>query len=91
VADFCIPEGNLPSRAKIVDLTMLVLYGGKVRSLAEYRELLVGRVTRVAPVPGELSVIEALPAGFSSAATRHNEAFPFHNGIQSAPSPRITG
>jgi hypothetical protein len=64
LVDFCIPEGNLPSRAKIVDLTMLVLYGGKVRSLKEYEELLGSAgfdLSRVVQVPGELSIMEALP------------------------------
>jgi hypothetical protein len=41
-----------------------VLTGGKERSVDEYRELLARagfRLNRVFPVPGDFSVIEALP------------------------------
>ena len=65
LVDFTVAAGNLPSRAKAVDVLMLALYGGKVRSIEEHRELLAGagfRLHRVLPLPGDLSLIEAFPA-----------------------------
>jgi hypothetical protein len=62
--DFSVVEDNLSSRAKLTDLTMLVLTGGRVRTIREYGDLLAQggfRLNQVIPVPGELSILEALP------------------------------
>ena len=64
VVDFTVAEDNLPSRGKLADLAMLVLTGGRVRTIQEYRDLLARggfRLNKVIPVPGELSILEALP------------------------------
>jgi hypothetical protein len=64
VVDFSVAEDSLSSRGKLRDLTMLVLTGGKVRTIREYRDLLAQggfRLNKVVPVPGEISILEALP------------------------------
>jgi hypothetical protein len=52
--------------ARTMDLQMLVLTGGRERTLAEYRTLLADsgfELSRVLPLPGTLwSVIEGVPA-----------------------------
>ena len=59
-----LPEANLPSRGKFADVTMMVLTGGKERTIEEYRTLL-GRVgyslNKVTSTEAELNIIEALP------------------------------
>lgn len=48
-----------------MDLTMLVITGGRERTEAEYRALLAAagfRLTRIIPTPSEMSVIEAVRA-----------------------------
>jgi hypothetical protein len=60
-----VRPGNDPSFTKLLDLTMLVMPGGKERTEAEYRELLAGagfRLARIVPTESEISVIEAVPA-----------------------------
>jgi O-methyltransferase domain len=60
-----VAEGNSPSAGKLADIAMMVLTGGKERSVPEYRELLgrAGfRLNKVVPVPGDIHIIEALPA-----------------------------
>ncbi len=47
-----MPEGDLASLSKILDLAMLVLTGGKTRTAGEHRELLAGagfRLNQVIP------------------------------------------
>lgn len=64
VIDFSAGEDELSARGKIVDLTMLVLTGGRVRTVREYRDLLSRggfRLNQVIPVPGGLTILEALP------------------------------
>ena len=59
-----IQPGNEPSFTKLLDLTMLVIPGGKERTEAEYRDLLAGagfQLDRIVPTPSEVSVIEAVP------------------------------
>jgi hypothetical protein len=49
---------------------MLVLTGGRVRTVPEYRELLAGvgfTLDRVIPVPGDLIIFEALPSASTMA------------------------
>jgi hypothetical protein len=57
-----IQPGNEPSFAKLLDLTMLVIPGGKERTEAEYRSLLASggfELKRIVPTAAEVSVIEA--------------------------------
>ena len=60
-----VQPGNDPSFTKLLDLTMLVIPGGKERSEEEYRRLLAGagfRLAKIVPTKSEISVIEAVPA-----------------------------
>ena len=64
VVDFSAGEDNLSSRGALVDLTMLVLTGGRVRTVREYRDLLARggfRLNQVIPVPGGVNLLEAFP------------------------------
>ncbi len=57
-------EGNLSPRVTFGDLAMLVVTGGKVRSVHEHRELMEGagyRLNQVIPAAPDLSIIEAFP------------------------------
>jgi hypothetical protein len=59
-----LSEANLPSPGKFADVTMMVLTGGKERTIEEYRALLgsVGfHLNEVISNGAELNVIEALP------------------------------
>lgn len=61
VIEGIIPSGNDPSFGKLLDLTMLVIPGGKERTKEEYRELFSGAgfdLTRIVPTNAEVSVIE---------------------------------
>lgn len=56
-----IPPGNDPSFGKLLDLTMLVIPGGKERTEEEYRDLYEAcgfQLTRIVPTKAEVSVIE---------------------------------
>jgi hypothetical protein len=58
-----IPPGNDPSFTKLLDLTMLVIPGGKERTEAEYRTLFQAagfRLTNMVPTKAEVSVIEGI-------------------------------
>jgi hypothetical protein len=60
-----VPPGNGRSFTKMLDLTMLVIPGGKERTEGEYRELYAAagfRLSRIVPTRGEVSVIEGVPA-----------------------------
>jgi hypothetical protein len=60
-----IPPGNAPSFGKLLDLTMLVIPGGKERTEEEYRELFAAagfRLTRIVPTAAEVCVIEGVRA-----------------------------
>jgi O-methyltransferase/methyltransferase family protein len=57
-----IEAGNAPSRAKFLDLQMLVMTGGRERTVEEYHRLFKAaglRLTRVVPMGAEDSLIEA--------------------------------
>jgi hypothetical protein len=59
-----IPPGNEPFATKFLDLTMLLIPGGKERTWEEYEELLHSarfEIHRVVPTSTEMSVIEAHP------------------------------
>ena len=63
VIESVVPEGNEPSFAKLMDLNMLVMTGGRERTEAEFRALYDRAgfdLTRVVPTAGPLSVIEGV-------------------------------
>lgn len=65
VLEVLLAPGNEPDYGKALDVNMLVLTGGRERGEAEYRDLLQANgftLARVVRTPGELSVIEGLPA-----------------------------
>jgi ubiquinone/menaquinone biosynthesis C-methylase UbiE len=65
LVEWTLPEGNLPSSAKISDVSMLLMTGGKERTTEEYRRLLEGagfHLNQVTLTSTDLSIIEALPA-----------------------------
>lgn len=62
VIERVVPEGNVPSEAKLFDISMLVVAGGRERTEAEYRRLFDGAglaLARVATTRSALSVIVA--------------------------------
>ncbi|MDN5753684.1 MAG: acetylserotonin O-methyltransferase [Nitrosospira sp.] len=64
VVEIVIPEGNVPSLGKLLDLEMLVLLHSYERTEAEYRELFERsgfRLTRIVPTKSAYSVIEGTP------------------------------
>ena len=65
LVEWTVPDGPEPSPAKIVDVTMLVMTGGRERTPDEYRELLASagfRLNRVTPTPTGMAIFEAVPA-----------------------------
>ena len=59
-----LSEGNLPSTGKLIDLVMLVMTGGKERTIEEYRELLSSarfRLNKVVQTAAAYEIIEAIP------------------------------
>lgn len=64
LAEWVLPESNQPSPGRFIDVAMLVLTGGKERTAQQHGELLARagfRLNQVFTVPGDFSVIEALP------------------------------
>jgi hypothetical protein len=62
--DFVIPDGNSSAPAKLVDIAMLVLTGGKVRTVREYAGLLAGanfRLSHMIAASG-LNILQAIPS-----------------------------
>lgn len=69
VIERVIPPGDAPSPAKLVDVMMLALTGGRERTLAEYRVLLERAgltLVRTMKTATGLAVIEARPSESSS-------------------------
>ena len=65
LVEWGLSEANLPSTGKLSDLIMLVLTGGKERTIEEYRELLAKAgflLNKVVPTEAEFVIIEAVPA-----------------------------
>jgi hypothetical protein len=59
-----ILPGNAPSFGKFIDLVMLVMTGGQVRTEAEHRALLRAagfELTRIIPTQSEISIVEGVP------------------------------
>jgi DNA-binding Lrp family transcriptional regulator len=66
LCEHIIPEGGEPSPAKLMDLQMLVMTGGRERTAAEYGALLrrAGfELTRVVETKSLVGVVEAVPTG----------------------------
>jgi len=64
VVEFNLPEDNSPSRSKFVDVTMMVLTGGRERTIPEYSSLLHSagfRLNDVVKTASDFNVLEALP------------------------------
>jgi hypothetical protein len=65
LVEFDLPEDSRASRGKFTDITMMLLTGGRERTLAEYTALLSAtgfRLTQAVPTASGFNVIEALPA-----------------------------
>lgn len=65
VIESVIPPGNEPSFGKLLDLTMLVIPGGRERTAEEYHDLFgkAGlRLVRIIPTSADVSIIEGVPA-----------------------------
>ena len=61
IVESVIAPGNEPSFAKLLDLTMMVLPGGKERTAEEYQRLLEASgftFTRIFPTTSDVSIIE---------------------------------
>lgn len=59
-----LPEDDSPHLGKLVDLDLLLEFGGRHRTTGEYRELLATagfELRRVVPTSGAASVVEAVP------------------------------
>lgn len=66
VIESVIPEGNGPGFAKLLDLTMLVIPGGKERTAEEYRTLFAEagwELTSITPTTADVSVLEGKVVG----------------------------
>jgi hypothetical protein len=62
--ELVLPEGPAPHPGKMLDMTMLVMMGGRERTEPEYAELLEQagfRLVGVSPTGASASVIEAAP------------------------------
>ena len=69
VVEMIIPPGNEPSAAKLLDLEMLVVTGGRERSEGEFRSLLAAAelsLERVIPIGQELFILEAAPRRYAA-------------------------
>jgi hypothetical protein len=65
VLEAVMPEGSEPDRAKVVDIVMLAVTGGRERTHAEYASLFGAagfRLDRVVATAGPVSVIVGVPA-----------------------------
>ena len=62
--EMVIPPGDVPFFGKLLDLNMLVNFGGRERTEVEYRNLLSAagfQLTRIVPTMTSASLIEAVP------------------------------
>ena len=65
LVDMIVPDGASPSFSKLLDLNMLVMNGGRERTMAEFCALLRAagyNLTRTVPTMAPQSVIEAIAA-----------------------------
>lgn len=64
LAERVVPQGNEPSEAKLFDINMLTVLGGRERTVTEYKNLLRAadlQIINVIPTSCHLSLIEAVP------------------------------
>lgn len=64
LVEMVIPPGDIPFFGKLLDLNMLVNFGGRERTEVEYRSLLFAagfQLTRIMPTRTPASLIEAVP------------------------------
>ena len=64
VIERVIPPGDAPAPGKLVDITMLLVTGGRERTRDEYAALLGAAgfaLSAIAPTPAGIDVITALP------------------------------
>jgi hypothetical protein len=64
LAEWDLGGENLPANGKFIDVAMLLLTGGRERSVDQYRELLAStgfRLHKVFPTAAQFAVIEAFP------------------------------
>ena len=64
LVEWSLADGNAPSAGKFADIVMLLMTGGKERTVAEYRDLLSQagfRLNQVISTASDLNIIEALP------------------------------
>lgn len=62
IIEMIVPPGNEPHQAKLYDLTMMVMLGGRERTRHEFEDLLAGaglRLVQIVETNAPLSVIEA--------------------------------
>ena len=65
VADMVIPRGNTLHPSKIMDVSMMVMTGGRERTRAEFADVFRRsglRLKRIYPVGGTVSIVEAVAA-----------------------------
>ena len=65
VVDMIVPDGTSACFSKLLDLNMLVMNGGRERTIAEFHALLNAagyKLTRTVPTMAPQSVIEAIAA-----------------------------
>ena len=65
IAEIVIPPGDGPHYGKLLDLNIMVVFGGRARTEEEHRRLLAAaglRFSRVIPTASRLSLVEAFPA-----------------------------
>lgn len=65
IIEMVVPEGDQPSPAKILDLQMLLMEGGKERTAEEYKALYEAadfELVRIVPTKSPFSLIEGKPA-----------------------------
>jgi ubiquinone/menaquinone biosynthesis C-methylase UbiE len=66
VVEMVIPPGNEPSVAKLLDLEMLVITGGRERTEAEFNNLFVSsgfKLSRIIPTKESVFIIEGIRVG----------------------------
>jgi hypothetical protein len=65
LVEWALPEGNAPSAGKFADVVMMLMTGGKERTVEEYRHLLGEAgfsLNQVISTESGLNIIEALPS-----------------------------
>ena len=64
VVEMIVPAGNAPSIAKLLDLEMSVMKGGRERTAGEFNNLFESinfKLSRIIPTKEDVCIIEAIP------------------------------